>query len=887
MLSSKNSNTKRKQHFCMNCLQGFTQELSRDQHQVYCEDNESVRVEMPKQGSTVEFKDGQNQFKVPFIMYADFESILEPMDPVEPGSPNQPYTNKVNQHIPSGWCINSKFAYGDVDNPLRLYRGKDCIETFCNYIKGEAHRLYNMFPELPMGPLTKKQWKKYKRSIKCHICYKPFTLRDPKVRDHCHYTGIYRGPAHSLCNLRYKIPSYIPVVFHNLSGYDTHLFIRELGVHTSDMEVIAKNKEDYISFSIKVPVDSYIDKNGEEKDKLIELRFIDSFKFMSSSLDSLTKNLVSGGKELFGFEDYSELQYDLLTGKGVYPYEYVNSWDRFNETQIPPIDAFYSNLNMSSISEEDYQHAQRVWEEFGVHNLGDYHDIYLRTDVVLLANVYEAFTDTCLRHYKLDPVHFYTSPGLAWKACLKQTGIKLELLTDPDMLLMFEREIRGGITQAVRKYASANNKYMGDKFNPNEDTTYLQYLDANNLYGWAMSQLLPTGGFKWVDVNPNKTSELATRTDKSYLLEVDVSHPKELHNPHNDLPFMCERIEINGVEELVPNLRDKKSYVIHIQALNQALQHGLRLDRIHQAIEFNQLPWLKTYIDFNTQLRTAATNDFEKDFFKLMNNSVFGKTMENIRKQRNIKLVTTEEKYLHTVIKPNFKSGVLFGKNLMGCEMGKIKVVMNKLAYLGQAILDLSKIIMYEFHYDYMVPKYGLEKLKLCYMDTDSLVYDIKTEDFYEDIADDVEARFDTSRYSKTDFKPLPIGLNKKVIGLMKDELGGKIMTEFVALRPKLYSYKKLDGLEDKKCKGIKKCIVKKILTFEDYKTCLFNESMEYRSQLMFRSAKHEVHTTEVNKVALNRDDDKRISRKDGISTFARGHKDLSWSPFLCVLSLI
>ena len=269
LLRSSNTRHKCKQYFCMNCLQGFTQESSRDQHQVYCEDNESVRVQMPKQGSTIEFKDGQNQFKVPFIMYADFESILEPIGPQGPGSlsdpiespnpnPNQPYTNEVNQHTPSGWCVYSKLAYRDVDNLLRLYRGKDCIETFCNYIKGEAHRLYHMFPKLPMDPLTKKQWKKYKKATKCHICYKPFTLRDPKVRDHCHYTGLCRGPAHSLCNLRYKIPSYIPVVFHNLSGYDAHLFIRELGAHTSDMEVIAKNKEDYISFSIKVPVEKYI-----------------------------------------------------------------------------------------------------------------------------------------------------------------------------------------------------------------------------------------------------------------------------------------------------------------------------------------------------------------------------------------------------------------------------------------------------------------------------------------------------------------------------------------------------------------------------------------------------------------------------------------------------
>ena len=333
---------------------------------------------------------------------------------------------------------------------------------------------------------------------------------------------------------------------------------------------------------------------------------------------------------------------------------------------------------------------------------------------MLLANVFEAFRNTCLRHYSLDPAHFYTAPGLAWQACLKKTGIKLELLTDPDMLLMFEKGIRGGITQAVHKYASANNEYMEDSFDPKSESSYLQYLDANNLYGWAMSQPLPTGRFEWVDINPNEISELATRTDKGYLLEVDVSYPKELHDLHNELPFMCEKLEINGVEKLVPNLRNKRNYVIHIRALNQVLQHGLKLVKIHRAIEFVQSPWLKTYIDFNTRLRAAATNDFEKDFFKLMNNAVFGKTMENIRKHRNIKLVTTREMYLKTVMRPNFKSGVLFGENLMGCEMGKIKVVMKKPVYLGQAILDLSKIVMYEFHYDYMLSKYGLEKLKLC-----------------------------------------------------------------------------------------------------------------------------------------------------------------------------
>ena len=331
---------------------------------------------------------------------------------------------------------------------------------------------------------------------------------------------------------------------------------------------------------------------------------------------------------------------------------------------------------------------------------------------------------------------------------------------------------------------------------------------------------------------------------------------------------MCEKLKINKVEKQVPNLYDKKKYVIHIRALYQALKHGLILKKVHRVTEFNQSAWLKPYIDFNTELRKKAKNNFEKDFFKLMNNAVFGKAMENIRKHKDIKLVTNEKVYLRMVMKPNFKSGVLFGENLMGCEMGKIKVVMNKPVYLGQVILDLSKIVMYEFHYDYMKPKYG-ENLKLCYMDTDSLVYHIKIKDFYEDIAGDAKERFNTSGYSKVDATPLSIGLNKKVIGLMKDELGGKIMTEFVALRPKLYAYRKLDGKEDKRCEGIKKRVVKKTLGFDDYKKCLFDSidgmgksKSIYRRQLMFRNRKHEVHTVEVNKVALNRDDDKRVAQK-------------------------
>ena len=260
----------------------------------------------------------------------------------------------------------------------------------------------------------------------------------------------------------------------------------------------------------------------------------------------------------------------------------MDSWDKFHGS-LPSIDKFYSNLNMSGISDGDYEHARKVWKEFGIKNMGEYHDLYLRTDVILLANVFKSFRRVCLDNYVLEPSHFYTAPGLAWKACLKKTGVRLELLKDPDMLLMFERGIRGGITQSVHRWAAANNPYMGCEYDRSKPSEYLQYLDANNLYGWAMSQLLRTGGFKWVEIgevkNFKETINLMVKTGHGYLLDVDVTYPKELHEHHNDLPFTCERIKVNGVEKLVRNLYDKKKYVVHVKALKQALDHGLVLEK--------------------------------------------------------------------------------------------------------------------------------------------------------------------------------------------------------------------------------------------------------------------------------------------------------------------
>ena len=271
----------------------------------------------------------------------------------------------------------------------------------------------------------------------------------------------------------------------------------------------------------------------------------------------------------------------------------------------------------------------------------------------------------------------------------------------------------------------------------------------------------------------------------------------------------------------------------------------------------------------NTELRKVAENDFKKDFFKLMNNSVFGKTMENIRKHRDIKLVTTDKKRNKLVSEPNYHTINYISEDLSIIEMNKTKVKKNKPIYLGLSILEISKILMYEFWYDYMKPKYG-NNVKLCYMDTDSFIMNIKTEDFYIDISNDVEKRFDTSNYEVD--RPLSTVKNKIVIGLMKDELGGKIIMEFVTLRPKTYSYLTDDCKEDKTAKGTKKCVIKRMIKFNDYKNCLLKDEVILKSQQRFISKKHDVYTENINKIALSSNDDKRIVSSDKITSYPDGY---------------
>ena len=879
LIASQKNNHKGKRHLCLNCFNSFNTSESLNKHKEYCYENKSVKTTMPPPGTYLEFKNFHHSEKAPFVVYADFESLIKSMDYCNP-DPNKSYTKKYQKHEPISFSYYILCSIDGVYKPvLRKYtqtkpEGANAIDVFIKWLEEDVKAIANI--ESKEMIFTEEDIKHFNNALDCWICGEE--LGNDRVRDHCHFTGRYRGPAHNKCNLKYRKPKNISVFFHNLSGYDSHLFIKKLGTpdKNENIDCIPNNEEKYISFSKTIVTGQYTNKKGEVKNKTFKIVFKDSLKFLASSLEALVNNLTKEDfKNLHKY--FTPKQAEILKQKGFYPYEYMDSEEKFHDTKPPPREAFYSNLSGKGISNKNYNRVLNVWNTFNMKIFKEYHELYNITDVLLLADVFENFRDLCLKIYGLDPVYYFTAPGLAWDACLKVTGVQLELLSDPNMLLMFEKGIRGGISIISNRYGEANNKYLRKGYNKNLPSKYLMYLDANNLYGCAMSEKLPTHGFKWLSCGEMEklfNNQVLQVWEKiPCILEVDLEYPENLHDLHNDYPFCPEKVKCkNGVEKLIPNLNDKTKYIIHYKNLIQCLRAGMKLKKIHRGIKFVESEFMKSYIDKNTNLRAKAKNNFEKDFFKLMNNSVFGKTMENIRNRVDVKLVNTKEKLRKLVAKPNLKSPPkIFSENLVSVHMRKTSLLMNKPVYLGMCILDLSKTIMYDFHYNYIKSNYA-DKAKLLFTDTDSLMYEIETEDFYKDIAGDVKDKFDTSDYPENHPSGIPTGENKKVLGMMKDEAAGKIIKEFVGLRSKLYSFVMDDGGETKKCKGIKKQVVERSIRHEHYKTCLTTGKELLRKQNILRSYEHEVYTEEVNKVALSALDDKRYILSDGMDTLAWGH---------------
>ena len=379
-------------------------------------------------------------------------------------NPEESYTYNYQKHEPSGFCLYIKGIDPNILFEPILYTKTNSTDDipaiFVSKLEKVTNKIYQDFYCRPIPlKLTKKEQESINRAKICHFCKKE--LLTDKVRDHCHFTGKYRGAAHNSCNLQCRKPMILPVVFHNLQGYDSHLFVKQLSRLPGELNCIPSTEEKYISFSKKIKVDEYMSRRtGETVSVNFELRFIDSYKFLQTSLANLAGNLQPDDFHNTKAIIKDPKAVELLTRKGVYPYDYVISIEPLSETRLPPKSEFYSKLNDEGITDSDYQHALNVWSTFNCKTIRDYHNLYLKSDVLPLADVFENFRATCLRHYNLDPAHYYTSPGLAWDACLKETGQELQLLHDNDMLMIFERGIRGGITHISKRYAEANNKYM-------------------------------------------------------------------------------------------------------------------------------------------------------------------------------------------------------------------------------------------------------------------------------------------------------------------------------------------------------------------------------------------------------------------------------------------
>ena len=680
-----------------------------------------------------------------------------------------------------------------------------------------------------------------------------------------------------------------------------------------DFDIIPKTNEEYISVTYGC------------------IRFIDSYRFLSSGLDSLVRTLVDNShktlenlkkevvdndeilnivnkieenypEEIENLEEddrtiknlkkyYPEeienleealLDYigenDLkilktgfpdkwkyLTKKLAYPYEYFNSIDDYQK----PVDNlkkehFFSKLKNKCPDDDEIERTMNIIEKFNIKNGEVLTQIYLKSDVLLLACVFEKFIKVSINEFKINPLYCVSLPGYTWQCGLKYTGINLQTLQDKDMILLLENNIRGGISSV-----------MGDRYIKSDKNKKILYIDANNLYGHSMSEQLPYDEIKF-DNNVNLEDILNTPDDSDigYFIEVDLKYPDNIKEKTKNFPFapVNEKIDPENFSDYMKEIRpdtyiqtsklicdwsDKKNYLVHYRMLKFYIRHGLVVDKVHTIISFKQSRWLEKYINFDTLKRNQAVNDFEKDFYKLLNNAFYGKTMENVRNRLKIKFIKKDD--YREIIKQQSKltfNGI--HKSYENCDSYTFKqneVLMDKPIYLGFSVLELSKLLMYKTYYDKLQPYFGQENIQLHYMDTDSFVLSVNTKDIIKDLKN-LEDIFDFSNLDKT--HELFSKKNEKEIGKFKIETPRSIwIDEFVCLRSKMYAFK-CGNHSKNKLKGVSKS-QSKIIKFEEYKKCL--DGVEYQRECnnyLIRSINHEMVLQKVKKSTLSIFDDKR-----------------------------
>lgn len=894
-LMHSQSRTKWKKYFCKTCLGFFKSSEDLLFHKdIGC--GKQMVIMPPPSEAYIKFERFAAKQNHPFTFYADFEAILEPIDSCLPNQ-DKPFTQVKQLHTPCSYAyiINTIVEDDDFLRPLRLYRGKDCMEHFLDSMLRDIAYIEEKYLNVvrPMEILSDQRKMELNSITNCHVCMQDFKEGDETVIDHCHITTKARSKLHSGCNLLLRTPRFCPVFLHNGSNYDFSFILPEFAKRKIRLTCIPKTQEKFISFSAHIRSENPLEK------RQVELRFLDSFKFLDASLATLVKTL----NECPSYKKYVNERFpnsDLFNDsqKQFFCYDFASSHEILDSTvEFPSMDKFYNTLTGEHISNENYNHAKRVFHAIENPTLGKYYDLYLALDVLLLQDVMQSFRQRSFSDLGLDPVFFHTTPAFAFNACLlKIKSGRINLLTDRNQSELIRKNLRGGISSSMLRHSRANNKHMVD-FDASQPVSFNVHLDSNALYGGVMCQRLPESSIEFVEEDSSEfeyvwknITAIDLEGEISYLLLVDVEYPEYLHDLHNYFPFLPEHLIINKSKKLCPHLGPRENYLTHIKLLAQAVRHGLIIKKCKKIIKFKQSAWLADFMDFGTRKRTEATDDFQKKYYKLLLNCIFGKMIQGYF-DRIVKFVTKWKAHgrgnhleaSRLVSDPNFKSFTIFSPSFAAIEMQKTKVEHNRPSIVGFSILEQSKVVMYSFYYDFL--RQELQKhhanIALGYVDTDGILARIEVErgsdfDWYQFMRTH-EDKFDTSDFPKDNKHGIQLK-NKKVPLLFKCELNGALCIEFYAFKAKCYMYlvEKSDGsnYEHKRVAGCKKEVTK-TLNIKDFYEVWIKKTTMFSLMYKIRSQKLVLETILCNKVSLSQKDDKRYILADNTHTLALNHKDI------------
>ena len=856
---------------CYRCLKNCYYPDRLEIHLTKCFNTLGQMTTMPAADNNYKkFDDWNKMQSPPFVMYADIEAILEKPD----------NTQKILQtHVP---CAVGSYLvpHKDLNFPAQdvvFHQEADCVDKFCVYLEEKARELYIYGKRLCNKPQNRTQLEEliFEAASNCEYCKVSFNY-EQKVWHHCHISGKLIAAVCQRCNTKiHQSITCLPVFFHNLKNYDMHsLCIAGLSKRKSwHLKPIAQTKEKYMTLTAKFQVD----KDAANNPIFYEIRFIDTFQFLTSSLDRLSSTLKHDDmKHTLLLRDSYQLDDDVLFSKGIFPYSYLDSDDKLDDGQLPPIAEFFDSLrNQLVVTDAEYARAQKAWIQFQCFSFNDYLLRYLEVDCRLLADVFENFRATIIDDHELDPANFFTLPQLTFAAAFRYG--ECHLLTDEDQYEFFETGIRGGMTFVNTHHVKASPQVS------------ISYWDENNLYGNALRQLLPTSGFQWLteeEIAALDWHSIATDGEFGYTLMVDLEYPREIHDKTQDFPlapeakhitedmltpFMLEqwaaRCEMRGYstafrpeKKLLMTCQNKKEYVVHFKLLKFYLEMGMKISKIHRVIKYRQTNIFCKYIDDNSHKRQAATNDFTKDLYKLLNNALFGKTMENVRGRKDYKLRNTEQGGRKDTSKPQYIRTHKFSDDLLLNELLKLEVKLDKPIFIGQAVLDLSKLIMYELRYKTLT-SYEQEfngRIEVIGGDTDSLFCKITNIDLHNVLhpAMKRDGLLDTSNYPLN--HTLFSNNCKAKLGCIKDEVEGEKIVEAVLLKPKCYSMMTESGLNNKKtAKGVQYC-VRQALAHSTYLETYQRQLEIVRDTRRFQTKDHVVSTILQRKWALSAADNKR-----------------------------